>query len=82
MIEWLILPLFQYFMLNPAPFFAPDYFATTDVTLLRLQKFSLDAIQRLTLDNLGGAFTPLIADLTTYHTALFGSMAAADAGIS
>ena len=69
-------------MLNPAPFFAPDYFATTDVTLLRLQKFSLDAIQRLTLDNPGGAFTPLVADLTTYHTALFGSMAAADAGIS
>ena len=69
-------------MLNPAPFFAPDYFATTDVTLPRLQKFSLDAIQRLALDNPAGAFTALIADLTAYHTALFGSMAAADAGTS
>ncbi|MGY3088377.1 hypothetical protein ACVWYF_001410 [Hymenobacter sp. UYAg731] len=68
-------------MLNPTPFFA-DYFATTDVTLPRLQKFSLDVLQRLALDNPGGAFTQLIADLTAYHTALFGSMAAADAGTS
>lgn len=69
-------------MLNPTPFFAPDYFATADVTLPRLQKFSLDAIQRLTLDNPAGAFTALVADLTTYYTALFGSISATDAGIS
>jgi len=69
-------------MLNPAPFFAPDFFATTDVTLPRLQKFSLDVIQRLALDNPGGTFTALVADLTAHHTALFGSMAAADAGVS
>ncbi len=69
-------------MLNPAPFFTPDYFATTDVTLPRLQKFSLDVIQRLTLDNPDGAFTTLTADLTTYYTALFGAVTGADAGIS
>ena len=69
-------------MVNPTPFFAPDYFATQDVTLPRLQKFSLDVAQRLALDNPGGAFTALLADLTAYHTALFGSMAATDAGIS
>lgn len=69
-------------MLNPAPFFAADYFATTDVTLPRLQKFSLNVVQRLTLDNPGGVFAALITDLTVYHMALFGSMAATDAGIS
>ncbi len=69
-------------MLNPTPFFAPDYFATTDVTLPRLQKFSLDAIQRLTLDNPSGVFTALVADLTTAYTALFGAVTATDAGIS
>jgi hypothetical protein len=69
-------------MLNPTPFFAPDYYATTDVTLPRLQKFSLDVIQRLTLDNPAGVFTPLITDLTGFHTALFGSMSDTDAGIS
>ena len=69
-------------MLNPIPFFAADYFDTRDVTLNRLQKFSLDVIQRLTQDNPGKVFDGLIATLTTYHTALFGSMAAADAGIS
>ena len=69
-------------MVNPTPFFATDYFATTDVTLPRLQKFSLDVVQRLTLDNPGHAFDALIADLTAYHTALFGSMSATDAGIS
>ena len=46
------------------PFFAPDYFATQDVTLPRLQKFSLDAAQRLVLDNPGGAFTAHRSDLT------------------
>jgi hypothetical protein len=69
-------------MVNPTPFFAPDYFATQDVTLPRLQKFSLDVAQRLALDNPGGAFKALLADLTIYHTTLFGSMAATDAGIS
>ena len=69
-------------MLNPTPFFAPDYFATKDVTLPRLQKFALDVIQRLALDNPGGVFGPLVADLTAYHTALFGAVSAADAGIS
>ena len=69
-------------MLNPAPFFAADYFATSDVTLPRLQKFSLDVVQRLTLDNPGGVFAALVADLTAYHTALFGAMSATDAGIS
>ena len=69
-------------MLNPTPFFAPDYFATTDVTLPRLQKFSLDVQQRLALDNPGGAFDALVADLTAFHGALFGSMADADAGTS
>ncbi|GAA3959133.1 hypothetical protein [Hymenobacter antarcticus] len=69
-------------MLNPTPFFAPDFFATKDVTLPRLQKFALAAIQRLTLDNPGGVFTALTADLTTYYQALFGDITATDAGIS
>ncbi|GAA4038984.1 hypothetical protein GCM10022409_25810 [Hymenobacter glaciei] len=69
-------------MLNPNPFFAADFFDTRDVTLPRLQKFSVDAIQRLTLDNPGGAFTKLVADLTAYYEALFGSITATDAGIS
>ena len=69
-------------MLNPLPFFAPDYFATKDLTLPRLQKFSLDVVQRLALDNSGGVFTALVADLTAHHTALFGSLTATDAGIS
>jgi hypothetical protein len=69
-------------MLNPTPFFDADYFETQDVTLPRLQKFSLDVIQRLTLDNPGGAFTALVQDLTTHHTALFGAVVAADAGLS
>ena len=69
-------------MLNPTPFFAPDYFATTDVTLPRLQKFALSVIQRLTLDNPDGAFTALVADLTAYYTALFGAISAGDAGTS
>ena len=69
-------------MLNPLPFFAPDYFATKDVTLPRLQKFSLDVMQRLTLDNPDGAFTALVTDLTAHHTALFGTVSATDAGIS
>ena len=69
-------------MLNPTPFFNADYFATQDVTLPRLQKFSVDVIQRLTLDNPGGVFAALIQDLTTHHTALFRAVVAADAGIS
>ena len=69
-------------MLNPTPFFAPDYFATKDVTLPRLQKFALDVVQRLTLDNPDGAFAALITDLTTYYEALFGAITATDAGIS
>lgn len=69
-------------MLNPLPFFSSDYFATADVTLPRLQKFSLDVIQRLTLDSPGGAFTALVSDLTGFHTDLFGSITATDAGIS
>ncbi|MBC7448023.1 MAG: hypothetical protein H7330_08180 [Hymenobacteraceae bacterium] len=69
-------------MTNPTPFFSRDFFATRDVTLSRLQKFTRDAIQRLTLDNPGGVFDQLIADLTTYYEALFGSLADADAGIS
>lgn len=69
-------------MLNPIPFFAPDFFGTRDVTLPRLQKFSLDAIQRLGLDNPNKVFDALLKDLTAYHTALFGSLADADAGIS
>ena len=51
-------------MVNPTPFFAPDYFTTQDVTLPRLQKFSLDVAQRLDLDNPGGAFTVHRSDLT------------------
>jgi len=69
-------------MLNPAPFFAADYFATRDVTLGRLQKFTVDVITRLTQDNPGQAFAPLIQDLTTLHTDLFGAQATADAGLS
>ncbi len=69
-------------MLNPTPYFDADYFATKDVTLPRLQKFALDVIQRLTLDNPGQAFDDLIKDLTAYYEALFGSVTAADAGIS
>ncbi|WP_210514661.1 hypothetical protein [Hymenobacter terricola] len=69
-------------MQDPTPFFAPDFFATKDVTLPRLQKFTLDVIQRLTLDNPDGAFTKLTADLTTYYTALFGAVTDGDAGIS
>ncbi|WP_197076728.1 hypothetical protein [Hymenobacter terrenus] len=69
-------------MLDPTPFFNSDYFATRDVTLPRLQKFTLSVIQRLTLDNPGGVFAALITDLTTYYTALFGAVSDADAGIS
>ncbi|SHJ07423.1 hypothetical protein SAMN02745146_2196 [Hymenobacter daecheongensis DSM 21074] len=69
-------------MLDPTPFFAPDYFATRDVTLPRLQKFALDVLQRLTLDNPDGVFAAVIADLTTYYTALFGAITQADAGTS
>jgi len=69
-------------MLDPTPFLAADYYATKDVTLPRLQKYSVDVILRLGLDNPGGVFTPLIADLTRLHTALFGAITAADAGIS
>ena len=69
-------------MLNPTPFFAADYFATRDVTLGRLQKFTVDVITRLTQDNPGGAFAALVADLTARHTDLFGAQASADAGLS
>ena len=69
-------------MLDPTPFFAPDFFGTKDVSLARLQKFTVDVILRLTEDNPGGAFTALVQDLTTYHTDLFGAQASADAGLS
>ena len=69
-------------MLNPTPFFAPDYFATRDVTLPRLQKFSVDVIQRLAADNPGQAFDALVADLRAFHTALFGAVGSVDQGIS
>ena len=69
-------------MLNPTPYFAPDYFGTRDVTLPRLQKFALSVIQRFTLDNPGQVFDALIQNLTAYYEALFGSLTAADAGIS
>ena len=69
-------------MLNPTPFLAPDYFATRDVTLPRLQKFSVDVIKRLTDDNPGQAFDALVADLAAYHTALFGAITDVDAGLS
>ena len=68
-------------MTNPTPFFDRDFFETRDVTLSRLQKFTRDVILRLTLDNPGGTFGALIADLTAYYEALFGSIADADAGI-
>ena len=68
-------------MTNPTPFFDRDFFETKDVSLSRLQKFTRDVIQRLTLDNPGGVFDPLIADLTAYYEALFGSLTDADAGI-
>lgn len=69
-------------MLNPTPFFALDYFATRDVTLPRLQKFSVDVLQRLAADNPGQAFDALLTDLAAYHTALFGAVTGVDAGIS
>ncbi|MBF9221453.1 hypothetical protein [Hymenobacter ruricola] len=69
-------------MLNPTPYFAADYFGTRDVTLPRLQKFALSVIQRLGLDNPDQVFDPLIKDLTTHYESLFGSITAADAGIS
>lgn len=69
-------------MLNPTPFFAPDFFGTKDVTLPRLQKFALSVVQRLALDNPADVFKALVQDLTTYYEALFGSVTAADAGIS
>jgi len=69
-------------MLDPTPFFAADFFGTRDVTLARLQKFTVDVILRLTEDNPDGLFTPLVQDLTTYHTDLFGAQASADAGLS
>jgi|GEM_PF-2247708 len=69
-------------MLNPTPFFAADYFATRDVTLGRLQKFTVDVITRLTEDNPGQVFDALLTDLTALHTALFGAQASADAGLS
>lgn len=69
-------------MLTPAPFFAPDFFATDDITLPRLQKFVVDVITRLTADNPGGVFTALIADLQAAHDDLFGAVARADQGTS
>lgn len=69
-------------MLDPAPFFAADYFATKDVTLARLQKFTVDVILRLIQDNPKQVFDALIQDLTTYHADLFGAQASADAGLS
>jgi hypothetical protein len=69
-------------MLDPTPFLAADYYATRDVTLARLQKYTVDVILRLTEDNPDQVFTPLIQDLTTYHTDLFGTQASADAGLS
>ena len=68
-------------MTNPTPFFDRDFFETADVTLSRLQKFTREVILRLTLDNPGGTFAALIADLTAYYEALFGSLVDADAGI-
>ena len=69
-------------MLNPTPFFAADYFATRDVTLPRLQKFSVDVITRLAADNPGQVFDVLVKDLRASHTALFGAMTGVDQGIS
>ena len=69
-------------MTNPIPFFAPDFFATRDVILPRLQKFARTVVQRLTLDNPGKVFDALITDLTAHYEALFGSIMATDAGIS
>ena len=69
-------------MVNPTPFFAPDFFATKDVSLPRLQKYARAVVQRLALDNPGQVFDALIADLTAYYEALFGSITATDAGIS
>lgn len=69
-------------MLDPTPFLAADYFDTRDVTLARLQKYTVDVILRLTEDNPGGVFDVLIQDLTTCHTDLFGAQATADAGLS
>ena len=48
---------------EPYPVLRPDYFATQDVTLPHLQKFSLDVAQRLALDNPGGALTAHRSDL-------------------
>lgn len=58
------LPIFE-----PTSFFVPYFFATKDVTLPRLHNFSVDAIQRLGLDNPSGVFTAL----TARYTALFGA---------
>ena len=69
-------------MLTPTPFFAPDFFATDDVTLPRLQKFTVDVITRLTQNNPGGVFTALAADLQAAHDDLFGAVARADQGTS
>ena len=69
-------------MVNPTPFFAPDFFATKDVSLPRLQKYARAVVQRLALDNPGQVFDALIADLTAYYEALFGSIVATDGGIS
>lgn len=69
-------------VLNPTPFFAADFFGTRDVTLPRLQKFSVDVIERLAADNPGQVFNDLVADLTAHHTALFGAMTGVDQGIS
>jgi hypothetical protein len=74
--------LFPTLMLTPTPFFAPDFFATDDVTLPRLQKFTVDVITRLTHDNPGGVFTALAADLQVAHDDLFGAVVLADQGTS
>jgi hypothetical protein len=50
-------------MVNPTPFFVPDYSATRDVTLPRLQKFARGVIQRFLLDSPGQLFDVLVHDL-------------------
>jgi len=69
-------------MVNPTPFFTPDFFDTRDVTLPRLEKYARAVVQRLTIDNPKGVFSALIKDLTVFYEALFGALSATDAGIS
>lgn len=57
-----------FFILKPTLFFSTDYFKPQYMTLLRLQKISVDITQRLPLDKLCGALAALFWQITALRT--------------